>query len=143
MTENHDRLPDPIAAGERVKRVLVIDDDRDIRETLTEALEFNGYAVISAADGAEALQKLRQGPLPCVILLDLMMPVMDGFQFRREQRLDPNLAGIPVVVTTAGGRADPRDIEADGYITKPLKLPKLLAALQRHCRAIDESRLPP
>src|SRR5690349_16993945 len=83
------------------RRVLVVDDDADIRETVSLILEDEGYEVQSAQDGAAALGVLRAGPLPDVILLDLMMPVMNGWQFREQQTRDPRLAAIPVVVLSA------------------------------------------
>lgn len=116
------------------RQVLIVDDDPDIRETFAEALEYAGYAVVNAANGAEALEVLRDLS-PCAILLDLMMPVMDGFEFRLRQRLDPRLAQIPVVVISAGRRADPKVIDAAAYLDKPLKLAALLEALERCCRA--------
>jgi len=75
--------------------VLVVEDDRDVRESLVAVLEDAGYRVMSAADGRAALDLLRAGPRPAVILLDLMMPVMDGFEFRAEQVRDPSLADVP------------------------------------------------
>ncbi|HKE19686.1 MAG TPA: response regulator [Kofleriaceae bacterium] len=113
--------------------VLVVEDDRDVRESLVAVLEDAGYKVISASDGRAALALLRAGPLPSVILLDLMMPVMDGFEFRAEQKRDPSMAAIPVVVFTAGwypvevgGR-----LEADGYLTKPIRVEALLELVSR------------
>jgi CheY-like chemotaxis protein len=83
-------------------QVLVVEDDAPIREALCAVLRDDGYAVAEAGDGQEALEFLRTHPTPRVILLDLMMPVMDGWTFLREQAADPALAGIPVVVITAG-----------------------------------------
>src|SRR5205085_12014163 len=86
------------------RRVLVVEDDHDVREALVEALEASDYHPMAAANGSEALQRLRSGSEPpCVILLDVMMPVMDGREFREEQRRDPALAEIPVVVLSAHG----------------------------------------
>src|SRR5205814_8831977 len=84
-------------------RILVVDDDPDIRDSLREVLEDEGYDVSCVGNGREALDHLKAAsPRPCVILLDLMMPVMDGWQFRREQKkLEPELANIPLVVITA------------------------------------------
>ena len=114
-------------------RILIVDDDHDIRQTLSEVLEDEGYLVQSVANGAEALQALREGRLlPALILLDLMMPVMDGFQFRLEQQRDPRIAGIPVVVITAGGNHDLKTIDAVEVIAKPIKLARLLSAIEQH-----------
>jgi CheY-like chemotaxis protein len=85
--------------------------------------------------GAEALAQLRAGSRPCVILLDLMMPVMDGWTFCEEREKDPSLAEIPVLVLSAVGRADPRSarLRAVEHFTKPLDVGRLLAAVERHC----------
>jgi two-component system, chemotaxis family, chemotaxis protein CheY len=118
------------------KTVLVVDDDRDIRDVLTDALEAEGYRVQTAADGQEALDWLRVAPVrPCVILLDLMMPRMDGLQFRSETLNDPALAVIPVVVLSA----DPsvivtaKSLNFSGALRKPVPLEALLAAVHAHC----------
>ena len=78
--------------------ILVVDDDFDLRESLALLLALKGYEVMTACDGREALQTLQGGPRPCLIVLDLMMPDMDGFQFRRALLEDPTLAKIPVVL---------------------------------------------
>jgi CheY-like chemotaxis protein len=112
-----------------VRRVLVVDDDKDIRDTIVELLSDEGYEVVSARDGVEALKRLRERPTDLVIL-DLMMPRMDGWQFRREQVADPHLAHIPVVVVSAYGHRD--DIEAEAFVPKPCDLQALLDAVERH-----------
>jgi CheY-like chemotaxis protein len=111
------------------KRVLVVDDDQDIRETLAELLTDEGYLVESASNGREALTTLRNGVRPDVILLDLMMPVMDGYQFRDEQRADPLLASIPVIVITAGSNPSLSALGANMFVPKPLDLGRLLDSL--------------
>ena len=83
--------------------VLIIDDDLPVRTALKELFETEGYAVALAANGRAALNHLRKGLRPCAILLDLMMPVMDGWDFRNEQLADPDLKDIPVVILTAAG----------------------------------------
>jgi CheY-like chemotaxis protein len=110
-------------------RVLVVDDERDIRLAMAEALEDEGYEVDTARDGAEALAHLRAFH-PQVVLLDLMMPGMDGWEFRRMQRLDPELALIPVVVISALGAV--KDLDAQDYIQKPFELDQLLSVVGRH-----------
>ena len=120
--------------GRSAKSVLIVDDDIDIRETITVVLEDEGYLVVSAANGEEALKYLRAGvtALPQLILLDLMMPVMDGFEFRAEQQKDPALATIPVVVITASGSAKERakSMRVDAMIQKPIALDTLLATIE-------------
>lgn len=120
--------------------VLIVDDDADIRSTLTELLELKGYGVAVAANGADALDVLRalNPELPCVILLDLMMPIMDGYQFRARQFEDPNAAVVPVVVVTAGASIRKLELGDVTVLTKPLQLDKLFAALERHCSSSGE-----
>jgi CheY-like chemotaxis protein len=111
-------------------RVLVVDDDADIRETVSLILEDEGYDVASAGDGASALAELRDGPRPGLILLDLMMPVMDGWQFREAQLSDPSLAAIPVVVLSAdAGLRDKADYFGGAYLAKPVNIDALLDAV--------------
>ena len=118
-----------------LKRILVVDDDPDIRETLAELLQEEGYAVSSAAHGGEALSALRTDPRPDLILLDLMMPIMDGWQFRAEQKKDPELASIPVVIISATGRDEfVSSLGAAQFLKKPINLEQLLAAVEQHCR---------
>ncbi|MBC8068184.1 MAG: response regulator [Deltaproteobacteria bacterium] len=117
-------------------QVLVIDDDEDIRVALIELIEDAGYTAVGAAHGAAALERLReQGGRPCVILLDLMMPVMDGWEFRAQQRLDPALAAIPVVVISAyRHRPSVTELDAAAYLNKPFDAAALMDVIRRHCR---------
>jgi CheY-like chemotaxis protein len=117
------------------QRILIVDDDEDIRETLIEVVQDSGYEAVGAAHGRDALDRLRDGgPRPCVILLDLMMPVMDGWQFREAQRNDPELAGIPVVVISAyRHRPSVTELDAAEYLNKPVQVDSLIEALRRHC----------
>jgi CheY-like chemotaxis protein len=112
--------------------ILVVDDERDIREAIAELLEEEGYDVEAAGDGAEALDKARACH-PVVVLLDLMMPVMNGWEFRARQRGDPELASIPVIVVSALGKV--ADVEAAAYLQKPFELDALLDAVKRHAHA--------
>jgi CheY-like chemotaxis protein len=117
-------------------RILVVEDDELIRESLVEVLGDNGYEVIGAADGQEALDQLDQLPdPPCLIVLDLMMPVMDGREFRRIQREDPRHRDIPVVVISAFRDLDEiaKELAPIGHFKKPIKLADLLAVVQTHC----------
>jgi len=112
-------------------RVLVVDDDADIRETVSLILEDEGYEVQSAPDGAIALAMLREGPRPDVILLDLMMPVMNGWQFREEQERDPELVGIPIVVLSADASLkDKAGYFGGAYLSKPVNIESLLEAIE-------------
>jgi CheY-like chemotaxis protein len=114
--------------------VLVVDDDRDICEVVQTVLELEGYAVDTAGDGAEALARLRAGVRPSVIILDLMMPNMNGFQFREAQQQDPELRAIPVVVLSGDGRAAIKaaTLGVEG-LRKPVELDVLLDAVRRSC----------
>ena len=119
--------------GRECTGILVVDDDPDIRDSLREVLEDEGYAVNCVSNGREALDYLKsKQPRPCVILLDLMMPVMDGWQFRREQKQDPEIADIPLVVITATGKR-PVLIDAAELVMKPLDLNRLFEAIERYC----------
>ena len=116
--------------------ILVVDDDTDVRGAISELLESDGYRVVAAANGRDALAELRKGVQPCVILLDLMMPVMDGWDFRAAQLRDPDLRGIPVIVITAAGfSADSIKSQLHGvdFLPKPLGDTELLAAVERAC----------
>jgi CheY-like chemotaxis protein len=118
------------------KFVLVVEDDRDVRDSILEVLEDNEYHPVAASNGKEGLQALRAaGCKPCVILLDLMMPVMDGWGFRAAQKVDDELGSIPVVVLTAHASAQQaaQDMEAAGFLKKPVRLEALLDAVHRHC----------
>ena len=121
------------AAGRDVKRILVVEDDFDLREALKELLESRGFKVESAADGLEALLLLRGGTTPCVILLDLTMPIMNGWEFRAEQTADPHLAAIPTIIVSAAGKEAMRDLHPDGTVPKPIDLDKLTKLLKTHC----------
>jgi CheY-like chemotaxis protein len=116
-------------------RILVVEDDPGSREAISLVLELQGYAVDSAANGLEALNHLQQDERPCLILLDLMMPVLDGRGFRARQRQDPALADIPVVVVSADGSVAQKaaSLGAAGYLQKPVEVDELLAAVQRLC----------
>jgi CheY-like chemotaxis protein len=125
---------EPTEAG---MTVLVIEDDFDLRDALVPVLEYDGHRVVSAANGQEALDRLQtMANPPSVILLDLMMPVMDGEQFRTEQLRDPNLASIPVVVMSAHSRAEERAARmgAAGCLVKPIDIDTLLGELRRNGR---------
>jgi len=114
--------------------ILVVDDDDAIRDSVVEALEDAAYPVKAAHDGREALSILRQSEdRPCLVLLDLMMPVMDGWAFAREQAQDPRLANVPICVVTAVGTSRPIPADAVAVVRKPFKLKDLLEVVQQHC----------
>jgi CheY-like chemotaxis protein len=122
--------------------VLIVEDDFDIREVLTEVLQDEGYAVAGAANGLEAIELLRtEAAAPSLILLDLMMPVMSGWQFVAEQRQDPRLEAIPVVVVSADGNLSEKatSLGASGYLRKPIEIDSLLEVVQRYCRRLRAS----
>jgi CheY-like chemotaxis protein len=114
------------------RNVLVVEDDADIREALAVTLQSGGYQVGAAANGKEALEQLRRGPQADLIVLDLMMPVMDGWQFRKEQQHDPRLAAIPVVIVSADGSVQQKAsaIGAEGYVKKPVDPQVLLKTVE-------------
>jgi len=117
-------------------RVLLVEDDEAIRASLAEGLRENGLMVTLAEHGQEALERLRTEPLPSAIVLDLMLPVMDGWDFRHEQLSDPALRDIPVVVITATGfsastiRKQLGDVDV---IAKPVRQLELMELLNRAC----------
>ena len=117
--------------------VLVVDDDRDIRDSLVEMLEGQGYLARGAANGVEALDVMRTSAvLPCVILLDLMMPMMDGWEFREAQLKNPAWTAIPVIVISAYNDVDQqaRALALD-HLRKPLAIRPLIDAIRRHVAA--------
>lgn len=132
----HDSPPAAFAAGHALRReiihasVLIVEDDRDIRECMADALEIEGYSVALAGNGREALEKLRAGVRPDLILLDLLMPVMSGWEFRQEQLSDPLLSGIPVVVVSASA---PGGLRPDRHLPKPFGIDELLEVVAVFC----------
>lgn len=112
--------------------VMVVEDDRDIQESLQSVLETYEYRVVVALHGKEALEQLRAGVKPAVILLDLMMPVMDGFEFRARQLLNHLWKEIPVVVMTAGNQT-PQKKETLGevvFLRKPIAINHLIEVIE-------------
>ena len=105
--------------------ILIVDDDAGSRKALAEVLTDEGYTVATAGDGADAMTYLRQGHRPRVILLDLMMPGVDGWDFRAEQKRDAALADIPVIAISAAGKL----MDADHSLRKPIKIEALLKLL--------------
>ncbi|HTU23219.1 MAG TPA: response regulator [Gemmataceae bacterium] len=111
------------------RSILLVEDDELIRRAMKMVLEWEGYQVSWASNGQEALDYLRAGNHPCLIVLDVMMPVLDGEQFRREQARDPNLASIPVIVVSAAAFAE--SVSAAQHIRKPFEVQELLEAIHQ------------
>jgi len=125
-------------SGECDSFVMVVDDDVDLREALTEILQDNEYRVVGAANGQEALDFLHEGEgRPCVILLDLMMPVMDGKAFRAAIMEEPELSGIPVIVLSAHANIDEvlSEVPVAEKLRKPVDIEPLLSLVERHCKS--------
>jgi len=118
-----------------VKRILVAEDDAAGRELIRELLELEGYDVRMTADGREALEALRQPPAPDLVLLDIQMPELDGYEVMRRMRAIPGLATVPVVAFTAYAMAGDRERALaagfDGYITKPIRVATLREELRK------------
>jgi CheY-like chemotaxis protein len=113
------------------RAVMIVEDDTALRESLVEVLAAEGFTIVEAENGRQALQFLRdEGVAPEVILLDLMMPVMSGWEFRKEQLGDPSISSIPVIVMSA---TEPRGISASAMLPKPFGIDTLLAAISRTC----------
>ncbi|MBN8554954.1 MAG: response regulator [Deltaproteobacteria bacterium] len=120
------------------KRILIVEDDRAIQESLRSLLAEEGFDSISAFNGQEAttyLESLNKNELPDLILLDLMMPIKDGFSFRLEQRDDPKISHIPVVIMTATSETKEvqKLLEIETLIKKPFDMETILKAVYHHC----------
>ena len=114
--------------------ILVVEDDPDITESLCDVLRSEGYAVATASNGKEGLDRLRQIDRPSLILLDLMMPVMSGAEFLAALRQDGELASIPVVIVSAWTNESARvRAQSQGFVKKPISIDALLETTQRLC----------
>jgi CheY-like chemotaxis protein len=129
----NDRASHAEERGSNGKKLLIVEDDEATREAFTLFLEGEAYIVAIAKNGQEALDYLRGNPPPDLVLLNLMTPVMDGYEFRRAQRNDPTLASIPVIVLSAVCEAAAQaDLFGDvGFVQKPVDADVLLAAIHR------------
>lgn len=119
--------------------VLIVEDDESIRETMQLALELRGYSVFTAGNGQEAIEALRGIPRPCLILLDLMMPVMDGWGFVKALEHDPQRGNIPVVVVTAFA-SQSCSINARSILSKPVPLDVLYETVGEYCTCTSSTR---
>jgi CheY-like chemotaxis protein len=122
------------AAG--MQYLLVVDDDHDVRDVVAQVLEDEGWSVQTASDGAFALEHLDQSEPPGLILLDLMMPRMNGWEVLEAVSQRPALAGVPIVILTAAAdRRTRSDLGARGFevLTKPVQLTDLIAVVERKC----------
>ena len=131
--------------GSQAPCVLVVDDEEDIRSMIRLALELKGYWVVEASDGEDALRQLREGTRPGLILLDLMMPGLNGWDFRDQQLKDPELAEIPVLVFTGDTRITQKVLElgAAGYVKKPVGFHSLQAVVEKHLEPAAEEETGP
>jgi CheY-like chemotaxis protein len=125
---------EPVGVCERL--VFIVDDDEMHRSAMADLLAEAGYCTLTAENGAQALAKLRQSPRPrpCLILLDLMMPVMNGQQFHAQKQSDPDLSWIPLVVMSADADlAEKAGALGSGFLAKPAGRAIVLATVARHC----------
>lgn len=113
--------------------VAIVEDDSEFRNMLRELLEEEQYRVVAVANGAEALEALRGEPLPNVILLDVSMPVMDGFDFLRYRNDDARLAAVPVVLVTNARPHERPTIGVSNVVRKPIDIDEILFAIRRYC----------
>jgi CheY-like chemotaxis protein len=114
--------------------VLVVDDDLNLVRLMSKFLKLEGFAPVPAGNGEEALAYLRGGGDASVILLDLRMPIMDGWAFRKEQRQDPQLARIPIVVLSGMAADGIHELEAAASFNKPVSFPEVVGVVRRLCQ---------
>jgi CheY-like chemotaxis protein len=119
--------------------ILIVEDDDDIRQDLASILIDEGYATVAASNGQAALDRLGEPNLPRLILLDLMMPSMSGWDFRVRQLADPSIANIPVVIMSGAANVvrTATSLKAAGFLTKPFKLADLLETIGKFCPKAD------
>src|SRR5262245_9845967 len=125
------RMP-PAAVTHRP--VLIVEDDAELRDMMAHLLELEGFQARAVANGAEALRYLDTGDTPNVILLDLMMPVMDGWEFRRRQAANPAVAHVPVIILSALDQARAATVSAAAFLKKPLDFDRLLQLVRQYCQ---------
>ena len=115
--------------------VLIVEDDADLREMMAQLLSLEGFRTATVANGREAIEYLHgaDGEKPDVILLDLMMPVMDGWEFRRLQQADPAVKDVPVIVLSALDATRAAGVNAQAFLKKPLDFDRLLQLVREYC----------
>jgi len=118
--------------------VLVVDDDPNLVRLMSKFLKLEGFSPVTAGNGLEALSYLRGGGDASVILLDLRMPVMDGWAFRREQRTDPVIANIPIVILSGVETDHVHELDAAAGFHKPVSFPEIVGVVRRLCDAPRE-----
>ena len=118
----------------RCKSILIVEDEPDIRETLKELLVLEGYNVYTASNGLEGIRLLRTIPSPCVILLDILMPVMDGNEFLKAKGNEDRIATIPVGIVSGIADTPPLANGVAAYIKKPIEFELLLKFVMKYCQ---------
>lgn len=124
------RVTGNLAMSPGSSSILLVEDDQDIRESVSELLELEGYTTVTTINGREALEQLHRMDKPCLILLDVMMPVMDGHAFMKKIQEEQPLSEIPVVVMSASHKPP---AGAKGYLSKPLDIDELLGWVRSCC----------
>ena len=120
-----------VTTNNHAAKLLIVEDDESARTALGDILDCEGYPVATCSNGQEALEYLRNRPLPALIILDLQMPVMNGWQFCRERRKDVLLASVPIVVVTAF--QSPGDLDVNAVMKKPIDVDQLLDMVHEYC----------
>ncbi len=118
-------IPNPIHT------VLIVEDEEDLRELMCDALQMRGYAVVTAAEGTDALSKLDDMGPPCLILLDLLMPGMNGWDFFEKVRQRPEMAMVPVIVHSSSAARAPAGVTR--VLQKPLAFDRLVSIVAEYC----------
>lgn len=115
--------------------ILVVDDEPSLVEAICSVLEDEGYSVTSARDGLAALRAMNDGLRPCLAILDLMMPIMSGWELRAAMLADPTLADIPVAIVSAYARGEMETLRPQAVLQKPFQLSELIQLADRYCGA--------
>jgi CheY-like chemotaxis protein len=123
----------PLHPGSEHCPVLIVEDDPDLREMMAQLLTLEGFQAAAVANGREALDYLEDSSAPDIILLDLMMPIMDGWEFRRRQRQNPDLSSVPVIVLSALDQSRTGGLDPVAFLKKPLDFDRLLQLVRSYC----------